>query len=103
VLAVRVFPVAPFTIVNLVAGASHIRFRDFLIGTALGMAPGIGTVSIFSDQLVAVFREPSLATLSILAAVILAIAGGAIALQSWLRRRTGNNGNGLSARVAGDS
>ena len=29
-LAVHIIPVAPFTIINLVAGASHIRFRDFV-------------------------------------------------------------------------
>ena len=39
--AVRLVPVAPFTIVNLLAGAGHVRFRDFMIGTAVGMTPGI--------------------------------------------------------------
>lgn len=38
---VRLVPVAPFTIVNLVAGAVHVRLDHFLAGTILGMAPGI--------------------------------------------------------------
>jgi phosphatidylserine/phosphatidylglycerophosphate/cardiolipin synthase-like enzyme/uncharacterized membrane protein YdjX (TVP38/TMEM64 family) len=38
---VRLVPVAPFTIVNLVAGALRVRLDHFLIGTVLGMAPGI--------------------------------------------------------------
>ena len=47
VALVRMLPVAPFSIVNVVAGASRIRARDFLVGTALGMAPGIvATVAI---------------------------------------------------------
>jgi len=40
VAMIRNIPVAPFTIVNLIAGASHIRLKDYLIGTALGMLPG---------------------------------------------------------------
>jgi phospholipase D1/2 len=41
VAAVRLVPIAPFTLVNLVAGASHVGLRDFLLGTLLGVAPGI--------------------------------------------------------------
>jgi len=90
-VVIRIVPVAPFTVVNLVAGASHIRFRDFLIGTVLGMIPGIGAVTIFSDQLFAVMHKPSLDTVSILAAVALAIAAGAIVLyyrlKGWPRKK----------------
>lgn len=42
IAAVRMMPVTHFTIVSLIAGASHIRTRDFLAGTVIGMAPGIG-------------------------------------------------------------
>src|SRR3546814_10551837 len=38
VLILRLVPVAPFTFINLIAGASQIRFRDFLIGTEIGRA-----------------------------------------------------------------
>ena len=37
----RLLPIAPFTMINVIAGALQIRFRDYLIGTILGMAPGI--------------------------------------------------------------
>ncbi|MGH7823623.1 MAG: TVP38/TMEM64 family protein, partial [Candidatus Binatia bacterium] len=33
VLALRILPVAPFTVVNLFIGASHIRFSDFIVGS----------------------------------------------------------------------
>jgi uncharacterized membrane protein YdjX (TVP38/TMEM64 family) len=33
-------PLAPFTVVNVVAGASQIRLTDYLAGTALGMLRG---------------------------------------------------------------
>ena len=40
IAAIRLVPVAPFTIVNLVAGASSIRFVDYVAGTVLGLLPG---------------------------------------------------------------
>jgi uncharacterized membrane protein YdjX (TVP38/TMEM64 family) len=86
VLAVRLVPVAPFTVVNLVAGASHIKTRDFLLGTAFGMAPGIIAVTIFSDRLLALIKEPSAETLAILALVIGALVAGAAAIRYWLAR-----------------
>ena len=41
ILIVRLLPVAPFSMVNLVAGATSLSLRDFMLGTALGMSPGI--------------------------------------------------------------
>jgi uncharacterized membrane protein YdjX (TVP38/TMEM64 family) len=59
VAVVRNLPFAPFTVVNLVAGASRIRFRNYFFGTALGMAPGILGISIFADRLVHAVKEPN--------------------------------------------
>jgi len=70
---VRIIPFAPFTIVNLVAGASHIRLVDFVLGTILGMAPGIIVITLFEHQIEAAVKDPgpgSFALLSILAAAI---------------------------------
>ena len=55
---VRNIPVAPYTMVNVIAGASHIKLRDFLIGTALGMLPGILAITIFADRLLHTIKEP---------------------------------------------
>lgn len=43
---VRLVPVAPFTIVNLVAGALHVRLDHFLAATILGMAPGVAVLAL---------------------------------------------------------
>lgn len=51
VLAIRLVPVAPFSIVNVVAGASHISLRDYLLGTTLGMVPGLVLKVVFTDQI----------------------------------------------------
>ncbi len=73
---VRMLPVAPFTVVNVVAGASHIGWRDFLLGTLLGLVPGVLAISVFVDRAVAAIREPSLRTfglLTVAAALIVAL------------------------------
>lgn len=90
----RLLPVAPFTVINLAAGASHIRFRDFLFGTVLGMAPGITGMTLFAGQLGRLLKRPDLVNFALLAALLLMIAG--FAYWSWRRfvRRPGETAEG---------
>ena len=83
VILIRNLPVAPYTIVNIVAGASHIRLRDFLIGTAIGMLPGILAITVFTDQLVGVFNDPSWANV-LMAVGMLVVFGTTL---WWIQRR----------------
>jgi uncharacterized membrane protein YdjX (TVP38/TMEM64 family) len=85
VLIVRLLPVAPYTVINIVAGATHIGWRDFLLGTALGLAPGIIMIMLFVDRAIAAIRAPGPVTLAVLAAVVAVIIGVGFAL----RRRFG--------------
>ncbi|MGH7855223.1 MAG: VTT domain-containing protein, partial [Candidatus Binatia bacterium] len=41
VTAVRMIPVAPYSLVNLAAGAVGVPLRDFVLGTLFGMSPGV--------------------------------------------------------------
>ncbi len=81
VVAVRLLPVAPFTLVNLVAGAIRLPFADFAIGTAIGLAPGLVTMSILGGQVVDVFRDPSIGDIGIMLAVLLGGFGLSLLLQ----------------------
>jgi uncharacterized membrane protein YdjX (TVP38/TMEM64 family) len=76
VAVIRVIPVAPFSVVNVVAGASHLRFTDYLIGTALGMAPGTLAFSLLGSQLERTLREPSATSIAV--AVGLAVAAASL-------------------------
>ncbi|MBR7985810.1 VTT domain-containing protein [Burkholderia cenocepacia] len=82
----RLLPIAPFTVVNLVAGASHIGLRDYLIGTALGMLPGIVLTVTFAHQLTAALSHPGPGAFAWLAAIGLALVGVSILLVRMLRR-----------------
>ncbi|MFP5349204.1 MAG: VTT domain-containing protein, partial [Gammaproteobacteria bacterium] len=89
ITVLRMLPVAPFSVVNLVAGASHIRFRDFIIGTVLGLLPGVIAINFFVDRVGATFQNPGIGSALALVAVVLLIAAGAIWLRRWATRRSG--------------
>jgi phospholipase D1/2 len=59
VAMIRMVPIAPFSFVNLIAGASQLRLSDFLIGTILGMAPGIVTMAALGSQIADFARNAS--------------------------------------------
>ncbi len=88
VVVVRFLPIAPFTLVNLVAGASHIKMRDFLLGTIIGMTPGILGIAVFEESLVQVVRRPEVENFAILAAVLLGIFAAIWLLRRWLAHKT---------------
>jgi phosphatidylserine/phosphatidylglycerophosphate/cardiolipin synthase-like enzyme/uncharacterized membrane protein YdjX (TVP38/TMEM64 family) len=86
-VVLRMLPVAPFTVVNVVAGASHIRFRDYLIGTLLGMLPGIAMTVIFVHHLAEAVRNPSPGSVAVLVLVVALIIGTAAGLQRLLKNK----------------
>jgi len=71
IAAIRLLPIAPFTVVNVVAGASDIRLGPFIAGTILGMAPGWVLMSALGHQLAQIASEPTAGDLALLAVLIL--------------------------------
>ena len=86
VIAIRMVPIAPFAIVNMVAGSSHIRLRDMLLGTAIGIAPGTLAMMLFVDQIVQALKNPGPTTWLLLGGTALLIGGGLWALRRWVRK-----------------
>lgn len=85
--AVRLVPIAPFTVVNIVAGASHIGFRDYLLGTWLGMGPGMAAIVWFVGKAGTLIEAPDLGEVSVFLAVLGLLIGTVVGLRAWLRRR----------------
>jgi len=75
VIALRVVPVAPFTVINLFAGASHISLRDFLIGTAIGMVPGVAAMAVFAEGILALVRDADVKQFIVAALALVFIVG----------------------------
>ena len=59
VFLIRKIPL-PFVLVNIMLGASAVGYRDFLIGTALGMAAMVVGLAGFGYQLAETWQYPSL-------------------------------------------
>jgi phospholipase D1/2 len=70
---VRMVPVAPYSVVNFLAGALRLRFVDFGLGTALGLIPGVVALSILGGQIGAVLRQPDWFNISLLIAFSVAL------------------------------
>ncbi|GAA5234141.1 TVP38/TMEM64 family protein [Verticiella sediminum] len=109
-VVLRVLPVAPFTLVNVMAGAARIRLRDYLIGTLLGMAPGIVLTVAFAHQLARALQHPDARSVGIVvlaAAAMIAVAWGVQRLVNALsqarQRRAQVQPNAAAAVDAGDA
>ena len=55
----------PFTLANIVVGASTVSYRDFVVGTVLGMAGLVIGLAGFGYQLTMVLRQPTLPTIGV--------------------------------------
>jgi phosphatidylserine/phosphatidylglycerophosphate/cardiolipin synthase-like enzyme/uncharacterized membrane protein YdjX (TVP38/TMEM64 family) len=91
VIVLRIVPVAPFAVINLVMGASQIRFRHYLFGTMIGMLPGILAITIFVDRILVAFREATPRSWLIAIGAGSTFAVGLLTLRWLLTRRSDVN------------
>lgn len=59
-IVISLLPLAPFTVTNMVAGAFHLRFRDYMLGTLIGILPGVLAMTVLGSQLATLVRVQSL-------------------------------------------
>lgn len=71
VALIRVVPIAPFVVINLVAGFSSLKFRTFMAGSVVGMLPGMLGVVLVTNQVQSVISDPNWKTWLTLGAVVL--------------------------------
>jgi uncharacterized membrane protein YdjX (TVP38/TMEM64 family) len=87
IATIRMIPLAPFTLVNIAAGVIGVRFRDYMLGTALGLAPGVTMICFFGRQVRAFWRDPNLKTVLLVAGIGIAWIGVSLLLQRWVSHR----------------
>jgi uncharacterized membrane protein YdjX (TVP38/TMEM64 family) len=88
VALIRKVPIAPFTIVNMLVGASGVPYREFIVGTMLGMLPGIAAFALVGDRIVDLFRDPTPQNIALVVGAIALWAGVVIGLQRLMNRQT---------------
>lgn len=86
VAALRMVPIAPFTVVNMVMGAARVRMNVYLAGTALGLLPGTFILTMLGDRLREAWRDPHPMNIVLFAMVIVVWLGLAFALQRIVAR-----------------
>ncbi|MBU0791342.1 MAG: VTT domain-containing protein [Polycyclovorans sp.] len=82
-ILLRLVPVAPYPVINLMLGAGGIGLWVFLAGTALGVLPSLLVMGVLGFQLTEVINDPSAANIGFLVALVLAC----VALGWWVKRR----------------
>jgi phospholipase D1/2 len=86
VATMRLLPVAPFTVVNVISGAFQVPLRDYLIGSLIGLAPGIVVINLFAHQFESAVRDPGVGSYTL----VIALAAVSVLGTLWLRRKLGN-------------
>ena len=89
IAAIRLVPVAPFTVVNLVGGASSIPLFEYVAGTVLGMLPGLVMISAVGHQLARILSAPTTNDLIVLIAAVTAWIAVSIGIQAIVSRYWG--------------
>jgi phosphatidylserine/phosphatidylglycerophosphate/cardiolipin synthase-like enzyme/uncharacterized membrane protein YdjX (TVP38/TMEM64 family) len=71
VALLRQIPIAPFTVVNLIAGAFRVPFRTYTAGTIIGLLPGAFALIAFQRSLLSFIHNPQWQSGFIFAGVLL--------------------------------
>lgn len=85
-LIARMLPIAPFLVVNLVAGAFRIRVLHFTLATLIGMAPGVLAMTVFGQEVQNALQSGEV-NWWLLATVTLLLLLVSYFLRRWYQRR----------------
>ncbi|WP_157981211.1 TVP38/TMEM64 family protein [Aliidiomarina iranensis] len=90
-IIINLLPIAPFTLTNVMAGASHIRFRPYLLGSAIGIIPGLALVNFAGSELSKVMQGTDGRSIALSIFILAAITFIIIFGPRWLRRKLQQN------------
>ncbi len=86
VATVRMMPIAPFTLINLAAGASRIPLSDYVLGTILGLLPGLILMSALGHQIFSILIEPTPLNVALFVLAVVAWIAASFAAQALVTR-----------------
>ena len=85
---VRKIP-APYSLVNMLCGASGLRLRDFVLGTMLGMLGGIVLIALVTANVANLASDGGPTKYLVGGAMLLVVLAVVLVLQRFLNRRLG--------------
>jgi phospholipase D1/2 len=86
-IAIRIVPAAPFVLEGILAGAMRIKLWHYMVGTFVGMLPGVLATSVFGDQITRALEDPSTINWWLVGAVLIAFALMTWAVKRWFAKR----------------
>ena len=87
VATMRLLPVAPFTVVNVVSGAFQVPLWPYFLGSLLGLAPGIILINLFAHEIEIAIEKPGAGGFILLGALIVI----SVLVTLWLRLKSGKD------------
>jgi uncharacterized membrane protein YdjX (TVP38/TMEM64 family) len=86
-LVVRLVPAAPFVAVNMAGGATPMKLRWFLLGTAIGIVPKIVLTATAGNSVVNAKQGALVVNLLVLAVVLAIWLGAGLMARKWIRQQ----------------
>ncbi|MFV8836155.1 TVP38/TMEM64 family protein [Aquisalimonas sp. APHAB1-3] len=87
VMVVNLFPLLPHVVINVAVGTTRLRFRQFLLGTAVGLLPATLAIVVITQILLHFARMPTTAEALWALLFTVVLLGGAWILGRSLWRR----------------
>jgi len=85
--AIRIVPAAPFALEGILAGAMRVRLWHYMLGTFIGMVPGVLATSVFGDQITHALEDPSAINWWLIGAVLAAFVLLTFLVRRWFARQ----------------
>ena len=85
----RMVPSGPFAVVNFVTGMLGFTWRQFLVGSLIGLLPGIVAFSLFGEIIQNVFTDPGWTNIALLAGFLVVYFTAARLLLGLIRKIAG--------------
>lgn len=86
-LIVRLVPSAPFIVVNMAAGVTPMKLRDFAAGTALGIIPKIALTAFAGNSIVQALKGGGQRHIVMLVVAVAVWIVCGLAARAWLKSR----------------
>jgi uncharacterized membrane protein YdjX (TVP38/TMEM64 family) len=86
-LIVRLVPSAPFIVVNMAAGVTPMRLRDFAAGTAVGIVPKIALTAFAGNSIVQAMKGGGKQHIVMIVLAVVIWLGMGLLSRAWLKRR----------------
>ncbi len=88
IAAIRMVPIAPFTLVNMILGVTtKVKLVPYLVGTFLGILPGTAAMVLLGDSLGTIWRHPEPINLLYIGFALLVWLGVLVGIHILLKSR----------------